>query len=392
MGSNKAGRGKAWLIRLAAAFLLMLPAQAFALENANGWLDVEFPHDSPVLPVHVSLQEPGPTTAVVRGASLVVSLHASLLLRNTGTKPISGLTLMVATPGLTLSGKGSVTMPSLHAEPGGVFPVRIDMELIRPLGMTRAKAAMMQVSLDCALFSDLTAYGPDQLHSRRMLAVYELEARRDRRYLANLLDTGQLAELREELNFGLQDVNFSQLGLELLREPLAASRTRVQPVAVGAVSFPSAPVQTVGGNAQISGNEVRSSHLEVRNTSSRSVRNFEVGWIVRDDRGQDFVAGAVPSLRHLDPVETISMSEPGMLRFSRQSGQPMAVDALLAYVNDVEFADGKFWIPSHSDIRAATPDPILRHALGASPEQQRLADVYRRKGMTGLAEELKRFN
>ena len=392
MGSNKAGRGKAWLIRLAAAFLLMLPAQAFALENANGWLDVEFPHDSPVLPVHVSLQEPGPTTAVVRGASLVVSLHASLLLRNTGTKPISGLTLMVATPGLTLSGKGSVTMPSLHAEPGGVFPVRIDMELIRPLGMTRAKAAMMQVSLDCALFSDLTAYGPDQLHSRRMLAVYELEARRDRRYLGNLLDTGQLAELREELNFGLQDVNFSQLGLELLREPLAASRTRVQPVAVGAVSFPSAPVQTVGGNAQISGNEVRSSHLEVRNTSSRSVRNFEVGWIVRDDRGQDFVAGAVPSLRHLDPVETISMSEPGMLRFSRQSGQPMAVDALLAYVNDVEFADGKFWIPSHSDIRAATPDPILRHALGASPEQQRLADVYRRKGMTGLAEELKRFN
>jgi hypothetical protein len=64
----------------------------------------------------------------------------------------------------------------------------------------------------------------------------------------------------------------------------------------------------------------------------------------------------------------------------------------MAFVNDVEFADGKLWIPTRTDIEAATSDPTLRRALGASPEQQRLAEVYRRKGISGLAEELRRVN
>ncbi len=386
------GSNTSTVARLAAALVLLLPGSMAAADTAGQWLDVQFPHDSPVLPVHVSLQEPGPTTARVYGASVVVDLHASLLMRNTGTKPISGLTLLVETPDLAPAGKGSVTVPSLRAQPGDVFPVRIDMELRRPLNMGRAKGAMMQVSLDCALFSDLTAYGPDQLHSRRMLAVYELEARRDRRYMAKLLNTGQMAELREELNFGLQDFNFSQLGLELLRDPANGTASHMQPVRVGAVAFPSSPVQPLGGNAQISGNEVRAPQLEVRNISGKPVRDFGVGWIVRDERGQDFVAGSAPSAKPLAPVETASMTQPGTLRLSRPGGQPMVVDALLAYVNDVEFSDGKLWIPSRTDIRAATSDPILRKVLSASPEQQRLSDVYRRKGMSGLADELKRLN
>ncbi len=151
-------------------------------------------------------------------------------------------------------------------------------------------------------------------------------------------------------------------------------------------------MKPLGGNAQISGNEVSSSRLEVRNTSGRAVKNFEVGWIIRDERGRDFVAGSVPSAMQLAPVETVNMTQPGTLRFSRPSGQPMIVDALLAYVNDVEFSDGKLWIPSRVDITQATSDPLLRRALASSPEQQRLADVYRHKGMGGLELELKRLN
>ncbi len=368
----------------------LLPVCSAAAEGEGGLLDLAFPHDSPVLPVHFSLQEPGPTTATVRGASLVVNLHASLLLRNTGTKTISGLTLMVEAPDLTPSGRGSVTIPSLHAEPGDVFPVRMDMELLRPLSMGRAKGAMMQVSLDCALFSDLSAYGPNKVHSRRMLVVYELEARRDRRYLAGLLQSGKLAELREELNFGLQDSNPAQLGLELLHDPESEAARR--PIQVGTVSFPSSPLRPLGGNAQVFGNEMRDSHLEVQNTSRKSIRNFEVGWIVRDERGRDFVAGSVPSTLQLAPVETANMMQPGTLRFSRPSGRPMMVDALLAFVNDVEYSDGNLWIPSRIDITQATSDPVLRRALASSPEQQRLADVYRRRGMSGLEAELKRVN
>ena len=138
-----------------------------------------------------------------------------------------------------------MTVPSLNVQPGEVFPVRIDMELLRPLNVAKNEGAMVQVTLDCALFSDLSYYGPDKLDSRRALTVYELEARRDRRYLAGLLETGRLAQLREELNFGLQDRSPPQLGLELLRGPASAPKGE-QAVNVGAVLFPSSPVQANG--------------------------------------------------------------------------------------------------------------------------------------------------
>src|SRR5581483_2708762 len=212
-----------------------LSASLLGQDAGGQWLNVKFPHDSPVLPVSFSL---GPTTFRPRGASMALDLHASLLLRNTGNKPLSGLTLRVEAQDLTPAGKGSVTMPSLNVLPGQVFPVRIDMELLRPFTVTKSEGAIVQVSLDCALFNDFSYYGSDSLNSRRALMVFELEARRDRKYLASLLQTGRLAQLREELNFGLQDLNVQQLGLELLRGARAAS-TGEQPVSVAAVSFPS---------------------------------------------------------------------------------------------------------------------------------------------------------
>lgn len=368
-----------------AAALWPLCARA---DDSGRWLNVEFPRDSPVLAVSFSL---GPTTARPRGGSMALDLHASLMLRNTGSKPISGLTLRVEAQDLTPSGKGSVTVPSLNVAPGEIFPVRIDMELLRPFNVAKAEGALVRVSLDCALFNDLTAYGPDSLGSRRALMVYELEARRDRRYLASLLQSGRVAQLREELNFGLQDFSPQQLGLELLHERRANLRGE-QAVTVGAVSFPNAPVQPVGGAAQVYGNEVRMPQIDVRNTSQRPVRSVEMGWIVRDDRGRDFVAGSVPARLPLGPVQTGRMTEAGTLRFSHPTGQPMVIDALMAFVNDVEFADGKLWIPSRNDIDEATNDPVLRRALATSPEQQRLADIYRRKGILGLAEELRHVN
>ncbi len=367
--------------------LLLLPACGFAADNGARWLDVEFPRDSPVLPVTTNL---GLTTARVLGASMVLDLHASLLLRNTGTKPISGLTLRVEAQDITPSGTGSVTVPSLHVEPGEVFPVGLNMELSRPFSAS-SEGAIVQVSLDCALFSDLTSYGPDKLQSRRALMVYELQARRDRRYLAALLEAGKLAQVREELNFGLQDITPQQLGLELLHAPSPAG-AREQPLSVGTVSFPSSPVKAIGGAAQVAGSEVRFPEVEVRNTSQKIVRSIDMGWIVRDERGRDYVAGSVPASLELRPVQTGKMKEQGTLRFSHLTGQPMSIGALLTFVSDVEFADGKLWIPSRADIEEATDDPILRRALASSPEEQRLSEIYRRKGMSGLSQELRNGN
>ncbi|HSU61304.1 MAG TPA: hypothetical protein VLI55_18490 [Bryobacteraceae bacterium] len=368
------------------ALLLILPAASPAADSSARWLDIEFPRDSPVLPVTSNL---GLTTARVQGASMVLDLHASLLLRNTGTKSISGLTLRVEAQDITPSGKGSITIPSLRVEPGEVFPVRIDMELSRPFNAAGAGGAIVQVSLDCALFSDLSSYGPDQLQSRRALIVYELEARRDRTFLTALLQTGKLAQLREELNFGLQDLTPQQLGLELLRAP-GSARARQQALTVGAVAFPSSPVKALGGAAQVEGSEVSSPEVELRNTSRKAVRTIDMGWIVRDERGRQYVAGSVPAALELQPIETGRMTEPGTLRFSHLTGQPMSIDALLTFIKDVEFADGKMWIPTRVDIDQATSDPMLRRALANSPEEQRLSEIYRHKGMSGLSEELRK--
>lgn len=359
-----------------------------AVNETQPWMDVEFPRDSPVLAVSTTF---GPGSVRPRGASMAIDLHASLLLRNAGNKTISGLTLRVEAQDLTPSGKASVTVPSLAVAPGEVFPVRIDAQLVRPFNVGRGEGALVQVSLDCALFSDLTAYGPDKLNSRRALIVYELQARRDRQYMAALLHNQNWARVREELDFGLQDLHPQQLGLELLRDPRATG-WREQAVNVGAVAFRNAPVQPLGGAARIAGNEVRGPAIEVKNTSQSTVQTVDMGWIVRDERGREFVAGSIPAVLRLAPVQTGTMTEQGTLRFSHPEGSPMIIGALMAFVNDVEFADGKLWIPSRTDIDQATSDPLLRRALATSPEQQRLAEIYRRKGIAGLQEELRKVN
>jgi hypothetical protein len=321
---------------------------------------------------------------------MVIDLHAGLILRNIGTKPLCGLTLRVEAQDLSPHGKGSVTKPSLFIMPGEDFPVRVDMQLTRPMAAARSEAAMVQVTIDCALFSDLTAYGPDRLNSKRTLMVYELEARRDRQFLAHLLESGRLPELRQELTFDNQDFGPRQLGLELLRSPATATTMREQSVSVNPVNFPEGPVQPLGGAALVAGNEVRAPRVNIKNVSKQHVASVAVGWIVGDDRGRDFVAGALTSRLPIGPVQTSYISEAGTLRFSLSSGQPMVIDRLMTFVNDVEFADGSMWIPSRGDIEAATQDYTLRRELATSPEEQRLANIYRREGTEGLKRELKR--
>src|SRR3954447_14061763 len=227
-----------------------------AQSDSSRWLDVEFPRDSPVLAVSFSF---APSTSRVRGASIALDLHASLVLRNTSVRRLSGLTLRVEAQDLLPAGKGSVMVPSLDVQPGEVFPVRLDLQLTRPFSAAKTEGAMVQVSLDCAFFSDLSSYGPDRLRSRRALLVYQLEARRDRQYMASLLTSERYDQLRQELDFGLQDVLPQQLGFELTRD-LRASGKQL-PIAVNTMAFPSAPVQAVGGDAQVSGNEIHTPRI-----------------------------------------------------------------------------------------------------------------------------------
>lgn len=372
-----------------AALLLISVFLACSSLNADDrlrWLAVEFPNDSPLGVISYSL---GDSTATVKGISLALDLHTSLTLRNLGSKPIQGLALRVQAQDLTPSGSASVTVPSLNVMPGEVFPVRLDLELLRPFNSAKSEGALVQVTLDGVLFDDLSFYGPDRLHLRRALTVYEKQARRDRRYFRTLIESGQTAKLREEMNFGLPDLRSPQLGFELLRDlrtPVAQSR----PVSVSPVSFRGSPVEVVNGAAKIYRNEVSSSQMDLRNRSTKTVETIDVGWILRDDHGQGFMAGSLPAKVQIGPVRNATYQQSGILRVSHLSGRPMLVDGVSVFINDVQFDNGEVWIPSRTDIAQSNLEPGLKSAVASSPEEQKLAEIYRRKGLNALNDELRR--
>jgi hypothetical protein len=59
---------------------------------------------------------------------------------------------------------------------------------------------------------------------------------------------------------------------------------------------------------------------------------------------------------------------------------------MAGFVNNVEYADGGYWIPSRADLS----DPRLTRLVPPSPEEQRLVNLYRRKGLQALVEELRK--
>jgi hypothetical protein len=378
-----------YLSLLAGGMLSAGPGSLCAADGASQWVHVALPADAPVSYVDVSL---GQSNARLAGLSMVFDIHAQLMLRNVGSKPVHGMTLRVEAQDVSPGGLGSVTEPSLNILPGEVFPVRIDVEVVRPFIMNKNGTPVVEIKLDGVLFSDLQFYGQDKLGSRRALLVYELQARRDREYFSKLIETGQRATLRQELDFGLPDMSPRQLGLELLRDLTPFSYGVEQPLQMSFTGFPGAPVRAISGTAHVQGNELRHPHVELRNTTNKNVRTIDLGWILRDERGHDHMAGSLPADVALGPVQTAHMAPNGVLRFSEPGGRPMQIESVSAFVNTVEFGDGRMWIPSRADIAAVPLDPGLKRAIGSSPEQQRLRDIYRRKGETGLAAELKKFN
>ena len=140
--------------------------------------------------------------------------------------------------------------------------------------------------------------------------------------------------------------------------------------------------------AGILGAEARSPKIELWNRSTRAVKYVEVGWLLRDTRGREYLAGAVPAKAILAPGEKTHIVEPGTLRFAEATGgAPVPIEGMTGFVNQVEFADGTVWVPG----RAALGNPNLERVLAPSAEEQRLTNLYRKKGLNALMEELKRF-
>jgi hypothetical protein len=375
-----------WLLGLIGAACLL--AQDAALPNCSVSIDV--PNDAPVALLGISN---APCSATAHGAALMLDLHLSLTLKNTGSNRIHGVTLRVVSQEVALGGVGSVYQPSLNVGPGEAFPVHIDTQLMRPAQLAGGPA--VQVHLDGVLFQDLTFYGPDRLHSRRIMTAGEMEAQRDREYLKRLLAEQGLPALRQ----AMLRIRLRQDSVPRLQGRVARGHT-VTTAGVAAAApehqekfaflqFPDSPVEPVEGSLLIAGNEARMPTIDVRNRSGKVVKYVELGWVLTDPAGHDYMAGSMPSTDSsfsLAPGSTARVRQDSTLGFST-GGQPVSIQKMTGFVTQVEFADGKVWVPNRQNLE----NPFLVKILAPSIEEERLASLYVRKGVDAVVEELKKF-
>jgi hypothetical protein len=367
------------------AVVAALCAQETPLDPYNS-VKINLPADSPLTLISANL---GESHASFRGSAVVLDLKMALTLRNSSSNRVRGVTLLVAAQEVTPGGKASVSVPSLDVPPGQNFPVRIDLRLLRPGQMG---GPLVQVNLDGVLFQDFSFYGPDRLDSRRSMIAWEMEAQRDRKYFKSILASRGLEGLQQAMRESLARQNDRpRLDVQVSRgRAVSAAAVPEHNAQFAFLRFPDAPVEPVEGWAEIAGNEARNPRIDVKNLSSRQVRYVEIGWIVTDRQGKQFMAASVPASGlefNLKPGSKSRVLQDTALRFSKDRGEPVFIDKMTAFVSQVEYADGKIWIPNRESLANAQ----LLGILAPSPEEQRLTDLYLKKGPKALADELGKF-
>jgi hypothetical protein len=377
-------RNKLALVALAAAGAA---AQEVPL-NSPSSVKINLPPDSPLTLVSANF---GESRATPRGGAMVLDLHMQLALLNSSGQHVRGVTLLVTAQEVTPGGKASVAVPSLHVAPGDTVPVRIDLRLLRPL-QAHLGGPLVEIGLDGVLFDNFGFYGPDRLNSRRSMAAWEMEAQRDRLHFKSVLRAAGPNGLQQEMLASLaRQAERPRLNVQVSRGARAVSSAAPDRVARFAfLQLPGAPVAPQSGVAEVAGNEVRAPQIQVHNRSGQRVRHVEIGWLVKDRSGRSFLAASVPasdSDLRLQPGQQGGVLQDTSLRFSRGAGEPVAVDSMTGFVSLVEYADGRIWIPS----RAALVGASLLGVLAPSPEEQRLVDLYRKKGLQALITELDKF-
>lgn len=333
----------------------------------------------------------GESRATARGAALLLDLHMTLELRNASPSRIHGVVLRVISQEVAAGGKASVALPSLNIKPGDAFPVPINLQLIRP-SQAAGGGPMVQVDLDGVLFQDYSFYGADRLNSRRMLTVWETEAQRDREHFKRVLAQSGPNGLRQEVVASLaRQADQPQLDVRVIRRRAvsAAALAPERTAQFAFVTFPDSPVEPLDGSAEISGGEARAPRIQVQNRSTQTVKYVEMAWLVSDPGGQQYMAASLPASDaelYLPPGKTARLLQDTELRFTR-GGAPVTVQKMTGFVSQVEFADGKVWVPNRQNLESTA----LLKIVAPSAEEQRLTDLYRRKGLTALIEELKKF-
>jgi hypothetical protein len=335
-------------------------------------------------PITLDSYDCGDTKVTPRVGAYLVDFHPILALRNSSTKRVRSVTMTVLAQEGAPGGRASVSVPSLDIAPGDAFSVHINQTLLSPASGNPS----IQVQLDGVLFEDLSFYGPDKLNLHHDMTVWELEARQDRQYFKRLLETSGRQALQTEMLESLaRQADVPQPNVQMTPGRSTVARATNgdtgQDMQFAFLHLPDTPVELSGGVARVSSNEASSPHFAVRNISTRPVRHLEVGWILKDQDGREFLAASLPADLSLAPGQSSQVSEDASLRFTGYS----AIQSMRAFISSAEFSDGTYWIPSRKEL----DDPQLRRVVAPSPEEQRLSQIYNKRGLSALLAELSKF-
>ena len=119
------------------------------------------------------------------------------------------------------------------------------------------------------------------------------------------------------------------------------------------------------------------------------MKYVELGWIVSDQAGSQYMAGSLPSSEaglYLPPGQKARVLQESTLNFS-SNGQPVNVRKMTGSSTRWSSPTGK----SGFRIGRTSDDPLLQKVIAPSAEEQRLSSLYRRKGIEALVEELKKY-
>ena len=329
-----------------------------------------------------------------RGGVLVIDLRATVRIRNDGARPIRGISLGVWTGEATLGSKASVAVPGLYMEPGELFPLKLALRLLRPL--PAPKESIVSIEVDGLLFDNFHFQGPDRLDSRRRLMVWTMQADRDREAMRKVLAAGGPEKLRGQVLARLvAQQQRPRLEARSLGRSVSTSMRNLaeRRLTLAFSDIPKSPVGALAGSAFVAGRTARAPKVTVENRSSRAVQYFELGWVIDDALGRRSAAGSLPAPNspiRLAPGQSIVTSADRRFSFwpvNEGENRNFLVKGIRGFITQVQFEDGSLWIPSREDLRQAN----LLELLPASPEEQRLTNLYRRRGLDGLIEELGRY-
>ncbi len=357
-------------------------AQAQNRLSTRSLLHITLPEDAPL---SVLAADWGESVATPRGSAMQLDLRTSLTLRNSGNKRIRGVTLLVTAQEVAPGGKASVSVPSINVAPGESFPVRLNLRLLRPAD--NGDGPLAEVSLDGVLFEDLAFYGPNRLNSRRAMTQWEMEARRDRRFLKALYDRAGAEGVRLHMKDTVARLaERPKLDVQLARGRATAAEPERR-LQFAFLRTPNAPVRPVRGWANVTGSEVRAPIIELESVDREPVRYVEIGWILTDEAGNDIYAGSVPGDVNLGPNQRARIQQQeATLKITQRSGPPAPIASMTGFVSHVEFSSGRLWIPDRDSLDAQKP-----RLLQPSAEEQRLANLYSRKGISAVVDEINRF-